>query len=125
MHRDLMVDVWELADQKAALAAQLAEIDQLHRQAIVLAHTFGVKQPALAKLSDVTPGRISQIVQSTERPEGSLEKFHREVARGLEWPADHLQHIRKERTAAEPTAWAEKFELVHGHSPTSRRPPNS
>ncbi|MGA1836038.1 hypothetical protein VD659_03820 [Herbiconiux sp. 11R-BC] len=84
LHTKLMNDVWELANRKAALAAQLAEVDQLHRQAIVLAHTFGIKQPILATLSDVTPGRISQIVQSTEMPDAGPDKFHAEVYRTLE-----------------------------------------
>jgi len=122
LHANLMTDVWELANRKAALAAQLAEIDQLHRQAVVLAHTFGIKQPVLAKLSDVTPGRISQIVVSTDNPDAAPDEFHSEVFKALEWGDDHRDRIQRAIAKMNPEAFAEKFELVHGHSPTSRRP---
>jgi hypothetical protein len=118
MHTNLMTDVWSLAEQKAAIAAQLAEIDRMHRQAVVLADTYGIKQTVLAKLSDVSPGRISQIVQSTDRPDGSPDEFHRGVYEALEWSGDQLRRIQENRTEEQRLAWAEKFELVHGKPPT-------
>ncbi|MBF4571874.1 hypothetical protein ITJ64_05035 [Herbiconiux sp. VKM Ac-1786] len=122
LHANLMTDVWELASRKAALAAQLAEIDQLHREAVTLAHAFGIKQPVLAKLSDVTPGRISQIVLSTETPDADPDEFHSAVFKALEWGDDHRERIQRAIAKANPEAFVEKFELVHGRSPASRRP---
>jgi hypothetical protein len=113
LHENLMTDVWRLADQKTALTAQLAELEQLYREAIVLAHTFGIRQPILAKLSDVSPGRISQIVQTTDRPDVDLDEFHQAVHQVLEWPADQL-HRTREALPGRQERFAEKFEIVHG-----------
>lgn len=61
----LAVNAWQLTDRRAALLAELAEIDELHRQAIALAATYGVPQKSLAALCDVSGPRISKIVSTT------------------------------------------------------------
>lgn len=113
LHVSLAVTTWQLAERRAALAKQLAETDELHRQAIALAASYGVPQRLLGTLSDVSQPRISQIIASTEIPDERPDEFGHRVFKVMEWPQDELQK-HSEKDAAERDAWNRKYQLVHG-----------
>lgn len=109
----LAVDAWNLTARRTWLLAQLAELDELHRQAITLAATYGVSQKSLAVLCDVSGPRISQIVTSTDLPAGSMESFHQRVTEILESRQEHVQHTTPDDIAAWNNKFAVSREDVH------------
>ncbi|MBT2515815.1 hypothetical protein J7E29_00015 [Streptomyces sp. ISL-90] len=113
LHSGLAVTVWQLAERRAALAKQLAEADELHRQAVALAGAYGVPQALLSTLSDISQPRISQIIASTETPTETPEAFDHRVFKVMEWPQDQLGRLSR-KSPAEREAWNRKYELVHG-----------
>jgi hypothetical protein len=109
----LAVDAWRLSERRAWLLRQLAELDELHRQAIALAATYGVPQKTLAALCEVSGPRISQIVSSTDLPPGSPDAFHDTVTELLERRPSTPIH----GAPADKAAWDRKFALSRGIEP--------
>lgn len=113
LHVTLSATVWQLAERRAALAKQLAEIDGLHRQAIAMAGAYGVPQTLLSTISDLSPTRISHIIGATDIPLESPDVFGRRVSKVMELPQNQLG-ARPEKNASEREAWERKYELIHG-----------
>lgn len=106
----LAVDAWHLTDRRAWLLAELADLDELHRQAIALAATYGVTQKSLAVLCDVSGPRISQIVSATDLPTGTVESFHQSVTDILQRPQESVHRTEPEDIAA----WNTKSAISRG-----------
>ena len=107
------MNAWQLTDRRAWLLAQLAELDEPHKQSIVLAATYGVPQKSLAVLCDVSGPRISKIVSITDLPPGSIESFTQTVTELLE----RQQSPMRRTPPADKPAWDRKFAISRGRDP--------
>ncbi|WP_427019404.1 hypothetical protein ACQCSX_22185 (plasmid) [Pseudarthrobacter sp. P1] len=108
--------VWMLSRHRAALARQLADVEQFERDAVAAAGQFGVKQALLATLAGRSPGRISQIISATPTDFDAAPQDIREQWRqALENPAGHLERYSSfGRTPEDLAAWTAKHRLIHG-----------
>lgn len=116
---NLAAYVWMLSQHRAALAQQLAEVEEYVRQAVRVAGQHGVKQLDLATLTQRSTGRISQIIG--EAPPVSSEQLRaaRESWReALDSPGEHLNRLSKKFSTPESgETWRMNYELVHGKAP--------
>ncbi|WP_113718959.1 hypothetical protein [Arthrobacter dokdonensis] len=114
---------WALARHRAALAKQLADVEEYERQAVALAARYGVRQTLLAAVTGRSPGRISQVVAATNtEPLGTLEEARGPWSTALEHPQDHLTARSRPATAAERDQWNATRELIHGPPDTPGQP---
>jgi len=114
---NLAAYAWMLAQHRAALAQQLAEVEDYVRQAVRVAHQFGVKQTDLATLTERSTGRISQIIaEAPPVPAEQLRETRENWREALDSPGDHLDRLSRKFTTPESgEIWRANFKLVHGH----------
>lgn len=107
---------WMLAQHRAALAKQLAEVEEFEREAIRAAALYGVRKMDLATLTARSRGRISQIIGEVPPFVGkSMLNTTEPWRKALDEPQEHLERLSKKFTTAETIAsWNTNFELVHG-----------
>lgn len=116
---NLAAYVWMLAQHRAALAQQLADVEDYLRHAVRVAGQYGVKQMDLATLTGRSNGRISQIISEAPPVPGDELRAAREAWReALDSPGEHLERLSKKFSTSESTEmWKTNYELVHGTDP--------
>jgi hypothetical protein len=116
---NLAAYVWMLSQHRAALAQQLAEVEEYVRQAVRVAKQYGVKQIDLAMLTGRSPGRVSQIINEAPPVPGEQLRATRQAWRkDLDSPGDHLGRLSKKFTTPESSdTWTANYRLVHGIAP--------
>ncbi|MDQ2737534.1 MAG: hypothetical protein M3Y35_02670 [Actinomycetota bacterium] len=111
---DLAVQAWQASTTVAVVEAQLAELRTLQRAAIGVAAGAGVQQRVLAFLTDLSPGRVSQIVAEGRRRPVDVAAV-RDARNGwAEWPGDRLKELGAVCTEDEREVWNRKYQLAHG-----------
>lgn len=106
---------WMLAQHRAALAKQVAAVDEYLRESIRAAERYGVKQKTIAALTELTPARISQIINDDTPSNGkpaldSMESWRK----ALDDPQEHLARLSKKFTTSETMeTWNTRFHFIY------------
>ncbi|ALE04752.1 hypothetical protein AL755_03425 (plasmid) [Arthrobacter sp. ERGS1:01] len=116
---NLAAYTWMLAQHRAALAQQLADVEDYVRQAVRVASQYGVKQTDLATLTGRSAGRISQIIaEAPPVPGDRLRETRERWCEALDAPGAHLERLSKRFSTPESSEmWKANYELVHGKGP--------
>lgn len=88
--QDALADVVELAQLLHALRGLSGEVESLLADGLKVARDAGLSQAVIAEASDLTRGRVSQVVNSGPATTTG-EQLHASVFRITEWPGDALR----------------------------------
>lgn len=101
--QELAIYLWMLNKEKRRLRKRLLEIEEDERQAIRACAAHGMRQVEIAASTDLTKGRISQIVNDGARPFISSYELERQKINWA-WDVPYGAAIISEQLAAQAEA---------------------
>lgn len=88
LHQDLLTDVWTISTVRRDVERLLEHVVQLQSNVIALAAAYGVKQPELATLANLSRQRIGQIAAEVDVAVLKQSELRDAIHQVDDWPQD-------------------------------------